>query len=203
MKKELRCLNSLVWLLVLAGYLIFTPSAYAHVQQGQAVSFMTGLEHPWSGLDHILAMVAVGLWGAQLGNPAIWILPITFPLVMSLGAMMGLVGIPLPGIEIGIAVSAIVLGIMVLGEVRPKLIVAAILVGCFAVFHGHAHGTELPTGQNGLLYSMGFVFATGCLHAIGVGIGLIHRWPLGKLALRGSGGLIAAMGIFFLWQVVA
>lgn len=203
MKKELRYLNLLVWLLVLAGYLTFVPSAYAHVQQGQAVSFMTGLEHPWSGLDHILAMVAVGLWGAQLGNPAIWILPITFPLVMSLGAMMGLVGIPLPGIEIGIAASAIVLGIMVLGEVRPKLIVAAILVGCFAVFHGHAHGTELPAGQSGLLYSMGFVIATGCLHGIGIGIGLIHRWPLGKLALRGSGGLIAAMGVFFLWQAVA
>jgi urease accessory protein len=148
MKKETGYLNLLVWLLVLAGYLALAPSAHAHVQQGQAVSFMTGLEHPWSGLDHVLAMIAVGLWGAQLGNPAIWALPITFPLVMSLGAMMGLIGIPLPGIEIGIAVSAIVLGLMVLGEVRPKLIVAAILVGCFAVFHGHAHGTELPAGQN-------------------------------------------------------
>ena len=140
-------LNSFIWFLVLAGCLVFTPSAHAHVQQGQAVSFVTGLEHPWSGLDHVLAMIAVGLWGAQLGNPAIWILPITFPLMMSLGAMMGLLGIPLPGIEIGIAVSAIVLGIMVLGEVRPKLAVAVIIVGCFAVFHGHAHGTELPAGQ--------------------------------------------------------
>lgn len=195
--------NSFVWLLVLAGWLVFTPSAHAHVQQAQAVSFVTGLEHPWSGLDHILAMVAVGLWGAQLGNPAIWILPITFPLVMSLGAMMGLLGIPLPGIEIGIAVSAIVLGTMILGEVRPKLAVAAILVGCFAIFHGHAHGTELPAGQSGLLYSMGFVIATGCLHCIGITIGLIHRWPLGKMALRGSGAFIAAMGIFFLWQAIA
>lgn len=194
--------NSFVWLLVLAGWLVFTPSAHAHVQQAQAVSFVTGLEHPWSGLDHILAMVAVGLWGAQLGNPAIWILPITFPLVMSLGAMMGLLGIPLPGIEIGIAVSAIVLGTMILGEVRPKLAVAAILVGCFAIFHGHAHGTELPAGQSGLLYSMGFVIATGCLHGIGILIGLIHRWPAGKLALRGSGAFIAAMGFFFLWQAV-
>ena len=203
MKKETGYLNLLVWLLVLAGYLALAPSAHAHVQQGQAVSFMTGLEHPWSGLDHVLAMIAVGLWGAQLGNPAIWTLPITFPLVMSLGAMMGLLGIPLPGIEIGIAVSAIVLGIMVLGEVRPKLIVAAILVGCFAVFHGHAHGTELPAGQSGILYSMGFVIATGCLHGIGIAIGLIHRWPLGKLVLRGSGALIAVMGLFFLWQAVS
>lgn len=196
-------LNCITCLLILIGCLVFTISAHAHVQQGQAVSFWTGLEHPWSGFDHILAMIAVGLWGAQLGNPAIWTLPITFPLVMSLGAMMGLLGIPLPGIEIGIAASAIVLGIMVLGEVRPKLTVAVILVGCFAVFHGHAHGTELPAGQSGLLYSMGFVMATGCLHGIGISIGLIHRWPVGKLALRGVGGLIAAMGVFFLWQAVA
>ena len=203
MKMKLRSLNSFVWLLLLVGCFTFTPSAHAHVQQGQAVSFLTGFEHPWSGLDHVLAMMAVGLWGAQLGNPAIWTLPIIFPLVMSFGAMMGLLGIPLPGIEIGIATSAIVLGIMVLGEVRPKMIIAASLVGCFAVFHGHAHGTELPAGQSGILYSMGFVVATGCLHGVGIAIGLIHRWPLGKLVLRGSGALIAAMGILFLWQAVA
>lgn len=203
MKMKLRSLDSFVWLLVLVGCFTFTPSAHAHVQQGQAVSFLTGFEHPWSGLDHVLAMMAVGLWGAQLGNPAIWILPIIFPLVMSFGAMLGLLGIPLPGIEIGIATSAIVLGIMVLGEVRPKMIIAASLVGCFAIFHGHAHGTELPAGQSGILYSMGFVVATGCLHGVGIAIGLIHRWPLGKLVLRGSGALIAAMGILFLWQAVA
>ena len=203
MIKKRSHLNSVVWFLLLAGYLVFTSSAHAHVQQGQAVSFLTGLEHPWSGLDHVLAMIAVGLWGAQLGNPAIWILPITFPLVMSLGAMAGLLGIPLPGIEIGIAVSAIVLGSMILGEVRPMLAIAVILVGCFAVFHGHAHGTELPAGQSGMLYSMGFVIATGCLHGIGITIGLIHRWPIGKLVLRGCGVFIAAMGIIFLWQAVA
>ncbi len=203
MKKKMRHLDSLVWLSVLVGFFAFTSPAHAHVQQGQAVSFLTGFGHPWSGLDHVLAMIAVGLWGAQLGNPAMWTLPIIFPLVMSFGAMMGLLGIPLPGIEIGIAVSAIVLGIMVLGEIRTKLIVAATLVGCFAIFHGHAHGTELPPGQSGILYSMGFVFATGCLHGVGIVIGLINRWPLGKLVLRGSGALIAAMGIFFLWQAVA
>jgi urease accessory protein len=203
MKDKCKNSNVITWLLVLVGYLVLTPSAHAHVQQGQAVSFLTGLEHPWSGLDHVLAMIAVGLWGAQLGSPAIWLLPITFPMVMSLGAMMGLLGIPLPGIEIGIAVSAIILGIMVLGEFRPKLIIAAILVGCFAVFHGHAHGTELPVGQSGMLYSMGFVIATGCLHGTGIATGLIHRWPIGKLALRGSGALITAMGFFFFWRAVA
>ena len=200
--KNRKILHSLVWFLVITTYLIAASSANAHVQQGQSVGFLTGLEHPWSGLDHVLAMIAVGLWGAQLGNPAIWILPITFPLVMSLGAMMGLLGIPLPGIEIGIAVSAVVLGIMILVELRTKLLVASVIVGCFAVFHGHAHGTELPAGQSGMLYSMGFVIATGCLHGVGITIGLIHRWPVGKLALRGSGACIAAMGIFFLWQAV-
>ena len=203
MKKDFGYMNSCVYLLAFALYLVWASSAQAHVEQGQAAGFVTGLEHPWSGLDHVLAMIAVGLWGAQLGNPAIWVLPITFPMVMSFGAMMGLLGIPLPGIEVGIAVSAILLGAMVLGEVRPKLVVAAILVGVFAIFHGHAHGTELPAGQSGLLYSMGFVIATGVLHGIGISIGLIHRWPVGKLVLRGAGAFIAAMGFFFLWNAVA
>ncbi|KPK36705.1 MAG: Ni/Fe hydrogenase [Nitrospira bacterium SG8_35_1] len=203
MKKHGRNLDCFMCFLVLAVYLLWAPSAQAHVEQGQAVGFITGLEHPWSGLDHVLAMIAVGLWGAQLGNPALWVLPVTFPMVMSLGAMMGLLGIPLPGIEIGIAVSAILLGAMVLGEVKPKFYIAAVMVGFFAVFHGHAHGTELPPGQSGLLYSMGFVIATGVLHGIGIIIGLIHRWPVGKLALRGAGAFIAAMGFFFLWQAVA
>jgi len=203
MTKELRHRTFFVWFLVVALNHDWVPFAHAHVEQGQAVGFVTGLEHPWSGLDHILAMIAVGLWGAQLGNPAMWVLPITFPMMMSLGAMMGLLGIPVPGIEIGIAVSAILLGIMVLGEVRPKLIAAAVLVGFFAIFHGHAHGTELPAGQSGLLYSMGFVIATGCLHGIGIIIGLVHRWPAGKIALRGAGAFIAVMGVFFLWRAVA
>jgi len=203
MKKHVRHIDFLVFFLALMVYLVWVPVAQAHVEQGQAVGFVTGLKHPWSGLDHVLAMIAVGLWGAQLGNPAIWVLPITFPMVMSFGAMMGLLGIPLPGIEIGIAVSAILLGAMVLGEVKPKLFIAAIMVGIFAIFHGHAHGTELPAGQSGLLYSMGFVIATGVLHGIGILIGTIHRWPAGKLALRGAGAFIAAMGFFFLWQAVA
>lgn len=181
---------------------VFSTTAYGHVEQGQAAGFLTGLAHPWSGLDHILAMVAVGLWGAQLGNPAIWVLPITFPLVMSFGAMLGLLGFGLPGIELGIALSAIVLGAMVLAEVRPPLAIAAILVGLFAVFHGHAHGTELPPGQSGLLYSMGFVIATGVLHGIGITIGLIHRWPAGRITLRICGGAIALMGIFFLYRAL-
>jgi urease accessory protein len=177
--------------------------SFAHVEQGQAAGFLTGFGHPWSGLDHVLAMIAVGLWGAQLGSPAVWLLPVAFPMMMSLGAVMGLTGMGLPGVEVGIALSALLLGGMVMGEVRPKLAVAVVLVGFFAIFHGHAHGTELPPGQSGLLYSMGFVVATGCLHGMGIGIGTINRWPAGRIALRGAGAFIAAMGLFFLARALA
>jgi len=190
-------------LLVALALAAMPHPAFAHVEQGQAAGFLMGLRHPWSGLDHVLAMIAVGLWGAQLGNPALWLLPVTFPMMMSLGAVMGLLGMGLPGVEVGIALSALLLGGMVMGEVRPKLAVAVLLVGFFAVFHGHAHGTELPPGQSGLLYSMGFVIATGCLHGMGIGIGLVHRWPAGRLALRGAGAFIAGMGLFFLARALA
>lgn len=177
--------------------------AFAHVEQGRAAGFLAGLAHPVSGLDHVLAMVAVGLWGAQLGAPAIWLLPLTFPIVMALGGLLGLLGVPLPGVELGIAASAILLGAAVMTERRLPLVVAAALVGVFAVFHGHAHGTELPPGQSGLLYSLGFVVATGCLHAIGIAIGAIHRWPAGRVALRVAGGGVGLAGLFFLWRAVA
>jgi urease accessory protein len=179
--------------------LAFAQAAFAHVESGQAAGFFTGLSHPWSGMDHVLAMIAVGLWGAQLGSPALWVLPIAFPMMMAVGAMMGLVGIPLPGVEIGIAFSAIVLGTMIWAQVRPKLVISIVMVGIFAIFHGHAHGTELPAGQSGLLYSMGFVIATGCLHGVGIALGLVHSLPAGKLALRLAGTFISAMGVFFLW----
>ena len=192
-----------VRLIVPAVVLIWVLPVHAHVERGQAAGFLTGLSHPISGWDHVLAMVAVGLWGAQLGSPAIWMLPVTFPMVMAFGGMLGLIGMPLPGVEVGIAVSALALGIMILGEIRPPLAFAAVLVGFFAVFHGHAHGTELPAGQSGLLYSMGFVIATGCLHAIGITIGLIYRWSAGKIALRAAGGLVALAGCYFLWRALA
>ena len=177
--------------------------ALAHVETGQAAGFLSGLAHPVSGLDHVLAMVAVGLWGAQLGAPAIWLLPVTFPIVMALGGLLGLLGVPLPGVEVGIAASAILLGAAVMTERRLPLYAAAALVGFFAVFHGHAHGTELPPGQSGLLYSLGFVVATGCLHAIGIAIGAIHRWPAGRIALRIAGGGVGLAGVFFLWRAGA
>jgi urease accessory protein len=177
--------------------------AGAHIVKGEAIGFVSGFEHPISGFDHIIAMVAVGLWGAQLGLPAIWLLPVTFPLVMAFGGFLGLIGVPLPGSEIAIALSGVCLGACVLAELRPPLWSAALLVGIFGLFHGYAHGAELPPGQNALLYSIGFILATGLLHATGITIGLVHRWQWGKLALRGAGAIVFGGGVFFLWTALA
>ena len=182
--------------------MLWPIAAFAHQAGGEAFGFIGGLKHPVSGLDHVLAMVAVGLWGAQLGAPAIWLLPVTFPMVMAFGGMLALLGVPLPGSEIGISASAVALGLVVMVEARPPLWAAAVLVGFFAIFHGHAHGTELPPGANGMLYSMGFVIATGALHATGIAIGLVHRWRAGAIALRVAGALVAGAGVVFLWRAL-
>jgi len=186
-----------------AALLLVALPAWAHEGGGQAAGFLSGMLHPVSGLDHVLAMVAVGLWGAQLGAPAIWLLPVAFPLVMAFGGFLGLMGVPVPGVELGIALSAVLLGVMVATQSRPPLGVAIALVGFFAVFHGHAHGTELPAGASGLLYSVGFVIVTGLLHATGIAVGLVHRWERGRLALRGAGAAVTAAGVFFAWRALA
>jgi len=190
-------------LAVLAVMLLWPFAAWAHVESGKAGGFLSGLSHPVSGLDHVLAMIAVGLWGAQLGRPAMWLLPVAFPMMMAFGGMLGLMGIPLPGIEIGIALSGVVLGALILGETKMPLIGALVLVAFFAVFHGHAHGTELSPGQNAMLYSLGFVICTGTLHGVGIGMGLAHRWNFGRLALRGAGSVVMIGGLFFLWGALA
>jgi len=184
--------------------LVLMPAiALAHQERGQITGFLSGFEHPISGLDHVLAMIAVGLWGAVLGPPAIWVLPVAFPVMMAFGGLLGLLGIPVPGVEIGIAISAIVLGAMVLAELRPSLWLAAVVVAFFAIFHGHAHGRELPEGTSALFYSLGFVVATGLLHAVGILLGEAHRWAAGRQAVRAAGGGVALAGLFFLWQAVA
>ena len=191
-----------VWCLGVLAALATPSSVWAHIQAGEAAGFLSGVHHPISGWDHVLAMVAVGLWGAQLGAPAVWLLPVTFPMVMALGGMLGLMGVRLPGVELGIAASALLLGVAVMSELRPPLAIAACLVAFFAVFHGHAHGTELPAGESGLLYSMGFVAATGSLHGVGIGIGLIHRWRWGQALLRTAGAAVALAGVLFLWRAL-
>jgi urease accessory protein len=183
---------------LLVATLALASPALAHEGTGVAGGFTSGFMHPILGWDHVAAMVAVGLWGAFLGAPAIWVLPIVFPLVMALGGSLGIAGVPLPGVEIGIAASAVVLGIMIALGARPPLWVAAIIVGAFAIFHGHAHGTELPVAADALAYAVGFVIGTGLLHLIGITLGLATRWETGKVALRAAGGAIAIAGMAFL-----
>lgn len=176
-----------------------TGAALAHSDAASlSGGFMSGFTHPLFGWDHVAAMVAVGLWGAFLGRPAIWLLPVVFPLVMAFGGVLGVLGIPLPAVETGIAVSALVLGLMVVLAVRPPLWVAAVLVGAFAIFHGHAHGAELPEAANPLVYSVGFVVATGLLHLTGIAFGELSRWSWGGTAVRAGGAMIALAGVGFL-----
>ena len=152
--------SSVVWTASAAFLLAANPVA-AHEQVGVAGGLFSGFLHPLTGLDHLVAMVAVGIWGAQLGAPAIWILPITFPLVMALGGVLGVLHVPLPMPEVAIALSALVLGAAVAARLRVPFAVAAVIVAVFAIFHGHAHGVELPTAANPLAYGVGFVVATG------------------------------------------
>lgn len=183
---------------VCAALIPFPETAFAHVEGEQVSGFFSGLSHPIGGWDHILAMIAVGLWGALLGPPALWILPIAFPIAMAAGGMLGLLGIPLPWVEIGIAVSSIVLGLLILTNMRLTLVAAIPLVMIFALFHGHAHGTELSPGADAVLYSLGFVIATGLLHALGIGIGAVDRLPMGRTVLRALGGGVLLGGTYFL-----
>ena len=180
-----------------------TSTAFAHSENGIAIDFAGGFAHPITGFDHLVAMVAVGLWGAFLGMPAIWILPVVFPLVMAFGGALGVLGMPLPGVETGIALSAIALGAMVALAAKPPIWIAAVLVGAFAIFHGHAHGTELPLGSAPLLFASGFVIATALLHGAGIALGL----GMERLAAtsriwtaRAAGGLMSLFGVSLLAQ---
>jgi len=189
--KAIRCVLPL-------AFAAMASPALAHSENGVAIDFMGGFTHPIFGPDHVIAMVAVGLWGAFLGAPAIWLLPVVFPLVMALAGAVGVAGVPLPGVEIGIAVSAIMLGLMVALAAKPPLWIAAVLVGAFAIFHGHAHGAELPVGADAVSFSMGFVIATGMLHLGGIAFGALSYWPSGRVAVQAAGGIIALIGVAYL-----
>lgn len=188
-------------LAISALLMVCAGAANAHSDAaGMAGGFMSGFFHPLLGWDHVIAMVAVGLWGAFLGMPALWLLPVVFPLVMTVGGALGVMGVPLPAVETGIALSAVALGAVVAAALRPPLWVAAVLVGVFAIFHGHAHGTELPDAADPVAYSLGFVMATGLLHLAGIALGLVTRWPAGITAVRAVGAGIAVGGLGFLFH---
>jgi urease accessory protein len=188
-----------VWLLVATVlFLTLAHSAFAHEQAGVTGGLVSGILHPLTGMDHLIAMVAVGIWGAQLGTPAIWILPITFPLVMAFGGVLGELRVPLPMQEPVIALSALALGAAVAVRMRLPFLAAAAIVGVFAIFHGYAHGIELPTAANPLAYGIGFVVSTGLLHLCGIMIGTLTRWRSGERLIQGLGVVIAVLGGYFL-----
>jgi urease accessory protein len=189
-------------LIAIAAAALLAGPAAAHDGTGLAGGFLSGFGHPLSGFDHLLAMVSVGLWGAYLGRPLIYALPVAFPSLMVVGAVIGMVGLPIPPVEIGIAASVLVLGGCIALALRAPIWLAVLIVGLFALFHGYAHGRELPSAADPVGYSLGFVLATGLLHVAGIGIGTLNRWPIGVKVTRGMGGLIAAAGIWFLYQAL-
>jgi len=183
--------------LCLLAFLLMLPDpAAAHIT-GAASGFGAGFLHPLLGADHLVAMVAVGLWGAQLGSPALWVLPVAFPLVMAVGGLIGIGGAAIPYPEQMIALSGLALGLMVAFRVRMAFRAAAILVALFALFHGYSHGREMPQAADAASFAIGFVIATGLLHLLGISIGAADRSRAGQRAIQGLGVAIAAVGSFF------
>lgn len=180
------------------GLCLLPGAAMAHITSTGQGGFGSGFAHPLTGLDHFLAMFAVGLWGAQMGGRPVWTLPVTFPLVMVMGGIAGMLGIELTGIEIGIAVSIVALGAAIALAWRPAEWIALLLIGFFAVCHGYAHGVELPRAADPADYAIGFVLATGMIHLFGIGVGLALNKPMGGRLARLLGGLIGLFGVYFL-----
>ena len=190
-------------ILIVGVVLLAAGPAAAHTEAGVPGGLLSGFLHPLNGWDHLVAMVAVGLWGAQLGSPGIWVLPVCFPAVMAVGGVLGILGVPLPATELVIALSALVLGLAVATALPLPFWAAAVVVGVFAVFHGYAHGREMPDASNALAYGVGFVCATGILHAAGILVGVLTRWPAGAWAVRVVGVAIAGLGGVFLLSMPA
>jgi urease accessory protein len=163
---------------------------------GHTHGFANGLLHPLTGLDHICAMVAVGLWAAQRGGRALWLVPATFVSVMIIGGILGMGHAGIPYVEQGIAASVLVLGILIAGAVRLPLAANTAIVGLFALFHGYAHGAEMPATASGLAYGVGFVIATASLHLSGIGLGLLAKQFASANLIRYVGGAIAACGVY-------
>ena len=186
--------------LAAAALAVAAPTiAFAHPSIGQAHDLVHGFVHPLTGLDHVIAMLAVGVFAAQLGGRALWLVPATFIAVMAAAGIAGMIGVAVPYVETGIAVSVIVLGAVIAFAVRVPVAIAMAIVGLFAIFHGHVHGTETPESASGILFGLGFVAATAILHAIGIGFGvLIGRAPGGRQIAQLAGGAAVVVGAVFL-----
>ena len=184
-------------LLVTVALLLAPSVAFAHPGHGEGGSLLAGFIHPFSGIDHLLAMTAVGLFAAHLGGRALWAVPATFVAMMAFGGVFGAAGVSLPFAETAIALSVLVFGFVIFSGMTPPVLAAMALVGIFAIFHGHAHGTEMPVGGSGVVYGIGFMVATTLLHGFGITLGLAIRWfddvPR-RRAMQACGVAIALIG---------
>jgi urease accessory protein len=185
-------------LLTACALAVVATEALAHPQAGSTAVFSQGLLHPLLGMDHILAMLAVGMWAAQLGGRALWGVPLAFVAMMAAGGMAGVAGLPVPMVELGIAGSVLVFGLLILFGARMPLAISMGLVGMFALFHGHAHGSEMPATVSGLSYGVGFLLATALLHGAGIAAGRLARRPETGRLLRAGGAAIAGAGVYLL-----
>lgn len=185
-------------LLVLA--LLFTAPAHAHVLTGENGDLLAGLEHPLLGLDHFLAMLAVGMWAVRAAGRRAWAIPLAFVMAAGAGAVLALTGIPVPAVEPSIAASVMVLGLLLAFMVRLPVCAGAALVAVFAVFHGHAHGAAMPLGASSWTYGVGFLATTALLHAVGMAIACLLS-PAGLIWLRVGGAMMAGTGCAMILNV--
>jgi urease accessory protein len=188
-----------IFSLTIAAASLTAPSvALAHTGHGATTGIFHGFAHPVGGLDHVLAMVLVGMLAFQIGGRALIAVPASFVVLMAAGGALGMAGIAVPFVETGIALSIVVLGAAVAFRAKAPLFAATALVGLFAIFHGHAHGAEMPADSDGFAYGAGFVLATALLHATGLGFGFgLARFSAatGGTVLRVAGGAAAALGL--------
>jgi urease accessory protein len=179
---------------LMGAALSFAPSpAFAHTGHGAASGLVHGFVHPVAGLDHLLAMVLVGMLAFQSGGRALYALPLSFVVLMAAGGALGMAGIDIPFVETGIALSIIVFGLALAFRAKAPVFAGVALTGLFAVFHGHAHGAEMPADASGFAYGAGFILATALLHAAGLGIGFALG-RIGAAVLRFAGAAAAACG---------
>jgi len=180
--------------LLVVPALFFSSLACAHVGVGEHHGFLSGLSHPFSGFDHLAAMIAVGLWGAQLGGRAVWLVPLSFVSVMAISGLLAMSDSPIPFIEGGITLSLLILGVLIATAIRLPVIASAAIVGLFAVFHGYAHAAEMPQNASALAYAAGFISATVLLHLSGIAMAVLARKHSHAQWVRFAGAAVVLFG---------
>jgi len=190
--------QSLAWQFIAPMLLLLSlPNVvFAHTGIGSSSGFWNGVVHPITGLDHICAMVGVGLWAAQRGGRSLWLVPLAFIVVMAVGGLLGMLAISVPLVERGIIASVLIMGILIAAAVRLPLLLSVLIVGLFALFHGHAHGAEMPQTASGVLYGIGFLATTALLHMSGIAAGLLARQSASTWLLRYAGAAIVLCGLY-------